>query len=296
MDKIIDGNILARKHEDILKEKLNRIRENRNPTVVSFCNQDDPPSVKYTFMKLQQAQDLGIDFIAEEFSADTPREYLEKLVKKYAEDSEVDGILVQLPLPENLNPFKEDLLNLIPLKKDVDGLVVGSPYLPATVKAVISILNSLRHPEPAKGEARSFQERLVSGSQKEMPNQVRHDNWENQKIAVVGATGEIGKPLVKLLRSKGVNLVEISSSMGSIENDLKNADIIISAVGSENLIRAEMIKEGVILIDVGLGDFDPGCFKKASLYTPKIGGVGPMTVISLMENVTEAFFRKLKSS
>ncbi|OGE15509.1 hypothetical protein A2111_02235 [Candidatus Daviesbacteria bacterium GWA1_38_6] len=129
-----------------------------------------------------------------------------------------------------------------------------------------------------------------------MPNQVRHDNWENQKIAVVGATGEIGKPLVKLLRSKGVNLVEISSSMGSIENDLKNADIIISAVGSENLIRAEMIKEGVILIDVGLGDFDPGCFKKASLYTPKIGGVGPMTVISLMENVTEAFFRKLKSS
>ena len=76
MDKIIDGNALAKKHEENLKIKLDGIRKMRNPTVVSFCNQDDPPSVKYTFMKLQKAQDLGIDFIAEEFSADTPEEKL----------------------------------------------------------------------------------------------------------------------------------------------------------------------------------------------------------------------------
>ena len=264
--KVIDGNVLAKRHEEILKEKLSRMKRNRNPTVVSFCNQDDPPSVKYTFMKLAKAHSLGIDFIAEEFSADTPQEKLIELVKKYAENTEVDGILVQLPLPEELNPFKGDLLNLIPSEKDVDGLVENSPYLPATVKAVVSILDE--HVE----------------------------NWESKKIAVVGATGEVGKPLVEFLRNKGVKLVGISSSIGSVETDLAGADIIISAVGKENLIKAEMIKTGVILIDVGLGDFDPECFQKASLYTPKIGGVGPMTVISLMENVTEAFTRKLKSS
>lgn len=265
--KIIDGNALAKKHEEILKKKLESLKRYRNPAVVSFCNQDDPPSVKYTFMKLQKAQDLGIDFIAEEFSSDTPKDYLENLVKNYGSDGNVDGILVQLPLPQELNPFKEDLLSLIPPEKDVDGLVDGSPFLPATVKAVISILNE-----------------YISG-------------WQKKKIAIVGSEGEIGKSLgAKLIHPPGVSLTTVDKNTGSLETDLKDADIIISAVGSENLIRAEMIREGAVLIDVGLGDFDPDCFQKASLYTSKIGGVGPMTVISLMENVTEAFLRKLKSS
>ena len=290
--KVIDGNALAKRHEAAIKERLSRIKKDRNPAVVSFCNQDDPASQKYTFMKLAKASDLGIDFIAEEFSADTGREYLESLVKKYAADPGIDGILVQLPIPENLNPFREGLLNLIPAEKDVDGLLESSPFLPATVKAVISILNSLlRHSG------------LDPESQKtEILKQVQDDNsvggvwWKDKKIAVVGATGEVGKPLVKYLKENNVEVVEISRNLGDLVSDLEDADIVVSATGEENLIKENMIKTGAILIDVGLGDFDPGCFQKASLYTPKIGGVGPMTVISLMENVTEAFLRKLKSS
>ena len=200
--------------------------------------------------------------MAEEFSANTPREYLEKMVNKYSKDSEIDGILVQLPLPENLNPFREGLLNLIPLEKDIDGLRDESPYLPATVKAVISILD-----ENVK-------------------------EWKSEKIAVVGATGEVGKPMVKYLKENNVTVSEISRNLGNLDTDLKDADIIVSAVGEENLIKEEMIKNGVILIDVGLGDFDSGCYERASMYTPKTGGVGPMTVISLMENVVESYASK----
>lgn len=258
----IDGTDLARQHEAILKKRLSQINRNRQPTVVSFCNQDDPPSVKYTFMKLQKAHSLGIDFIAEEFSADTPGDYLENLVKKYDSD-EVDGILVQLPLPENLNPFKADLLNLISPQKDVDGLTGKGPFLPATVKAVISILD-----EEVKG-------------------------WSDQKIAVVGSTGEVGGPLVEYLKKQGVKVIEVSSIVGDINVDLKEADIVISATGEENLIKPTMLKSGAVLIDVGLGDFDPSCFKKASKFTPILGGVGPMTVISLMENVVESYEKRM---
>src|ERR1051326_4444434 len=112
--KIIDGKKLADKHEEALRKKLAELDKKRNPSIVSFCNQDDPPSVKFTFLKLSKASDLGIDFIAEEFSADTPHDQLANLVKKYAGDEIIDGVMVQLPLPDELNVFKGDLLDLIP--------------------------------------------------------------------------------------------------------------------------------------------------------------------------------------
>lgn len=269
----MDGRALAKKHEDILKEKLDKIKKDkqslpfsaekgRNPMVVSFCNQDDPPSVKYTFMKLQKARDLGIDFIAEEFSADTPEEKLAELVKKYARNLSVDGILVQLPLPKGLNPFKEELLNLIPPQKDVDGLTGTGPFLSATVKGVISILN-----EYVK-------------------------NWQGKIMAVVGATGEVGGEMTSALKRKGLEPLEISRRANNF-SELKKAQIIISATGNQGLIKASMINSGVILIDIGLGDFEESCYEKASMYTPVTGGVGPMTVISLMENVVESYEQRM---
>ncbi len=262
MDKIIDGKALAKKHEDALRINLAQIKKARNPMVVSFCNQDDPPSVKYTFMKMQKALDLGIDFSAEEFSADTPEEKLTKLVEKYANEDSVDGVLVQLPLPDELNPFKQKLLNLIPPKKDVDGLIGTGLFMSATVKGVISLLN-----EYIK-------------------------NWQSKIIAVVGATGEVGGDMILALKKMGLKPLGISRRADNFK-DLKSAQIIISATGQESLIKQDMITDGVVLIDVGLGDFDPRCYKKASMYTPVIGGVGPMTVISLMENVVESYMRRM---
>lgn len=271
--KIIDGKALAKKHEENLRQTLKQVQGDsgtkRNPSIVSFCNQDDPPSVKYTFMKLQKATDLGIDFIAEEFSADTPHDYLIRMVKQYNENPAIDGIMVQLPLPDELNVFKDDLLDLIDPEKDVDGLTGKGSFLPATVRGVLSILDD------------------------EIPE------WKKRKIAIVGSEGEVGKPLSLELKSRGGKLgnlrggILIDKNVGDLNEDLKESDIVISATGQEGLIKPEMIKDGAILIDVGLGDFDPGCYEKASRYTPVTGGVGPMTVISLMENAVESYQRKV---
>lgn len=267
MSQIIDGVALAEKHKIALLEKIRILKsENpkmRNPSIVSFCNEDDPPSVKYTYMKFQKAHELGIDFMAEPYSKETPQEQLSQLLDKYNRDQNIDGIMVQLPLPEELKVLREDLINKIDPKKDVDGLTMKGRkmYLPATVKGVFSILDDM------------------------------FVDWVKKDIAMVGSEGEVGQPMVEALAERGVNITEVDRSVGEME-DLKSADIIISATGQNNLITADMVKGGVIAIDVGLGDFDSSVYKKCLAYTPAIGGVGPMTVVSLMENVIKSFQRK----
>lgn len=265
--RIIDGKKIAKKHEQNLKRRLNNLLvklKTTKPTVVSFCNIEDPPSVKYTFMKLTKAHQIGIDFIAEEFSTDTPQTYLMEMVEKYAGDPSIDGIMVQLPLPPDLNIFKEDLLNQIPTQKDVDGLTRQGRFLPATVSAVLTILDE------------------------EIPS------WKKKLLAVIGSQGEVGKPLSEFLEKEKVKLLKIDKYEGDLSSDAKKADIIISATGQKGLIKPEMIKDGSVLIDVGLGDFNPSCYGKASKYTPVTGGVGPLTVVSLMENVVSSFEERTK--
>jgi methylenetetrahydrofolate dehydrogenase (NADP+) / methenyltetrahydrofolate cyclohydrolase len=261
--KLIDGKALAKSHEEALKNKLSSLNPKRKPTIVSFCNREDGPSVKYTEMKRQKAYEIGIDFIVEEYSLTTVKDEIVEKIQRYNVDGNVDGIMMQLPIPEELNIFQQDFLEVLDPEKDVDGLVENSPFLPATVKAVISILEEC------------------------VPD------WKSKTVGVVGSTGEVGKPLVKYLKENGVNVIETSRTVGDLENDLKVADVVISCVGKEHLIKPEMIKMEVVLIDVGLGDFDPGCFEKASFYTPKFGGVGPMTVISLMENAVDSFEERM---
>lgn len=262
--KIIDGRVLAKKHEQILKKKLAKIKKTKNPAIVSFCNIEDPPSVKYTFMKFMKARQIGIDFMAEEFSANTDRSILSDLITQYVGDPNIDGIMVQLPLPPDLNIFKEDLLNLIPPEKDVDGITPRGNFLSATVRAVLTILDE------------------------------EIEDWKEKIVAVVGSQGEIGKPLCNFLEGQNIKFLKIDKYEGNLLTDLKKADIIISATGQKGLIKQDMIKEGVILIDVGLGDFDKRCYKKASRYTPIFGGVGPVTVICLMENIIRSFQQRSK--
>lgn len=265
--KIIDGKKIAKKHEQNLKIRLNNLLvklKTIKPTVVSFCNIEDPPSVKYTFMKLTKAREVGIDFIAEEFSTNTPKSYLMEMVQKYVGDPNIDGIMVQLPLPPDLNIFKEDLLNLISPEKDVDGLTRQGKFLPATVKAVLTILDE------------------------------KIPGWKKKLLAVIGSQGEVGKPLSIFLEKEKVKLLKIDKYEGDLLSDAKKADIIVSATGQKGLIKPEMIKDGSVLIDVGLGDFDPGCYGKAAQYTPVTGGVGPLTVVSLMENVVSSFEERIK--
>ncbi len=265
----INGSALAKHHEEVLKQRLLKIQSGlqnpRQPVIVSFCNTDDPPSVRYTEMKQKKAAEIGIDFRAEPFSMATPNEQLAEEIKKYNQSLKIDGIMVQLPLPDELNIFKDDLLNLINPKKDVDGLT-GGPYLSATAKGVMSIFESIKI---------DFRQHFV----------------------VIGSLGQVGKEITRILREQSAQVTEIDSRIPSSQlSDASESDVVISCVGKSSLVLPEYIKDGSILIDVGLGevdskigDFDPKCYLKASKYTPKFGGVGPMTVISLMENAVESY-------
>lgn len=262
----MDGRALAKKREELLRNKLSKLARSRKPAMVSFCNTEDPPSVKYTKMKRGKASDIGMDFIVEEYTEQSGKDEIIKKVQGYNRDENIDGIMFQMPLPGALDKFRNELLTSIDPQKDVDGLIEDGPFVPATVKAVISIMEEY------------------------IPN------WKTKNIAVVGSSGEVGRPLVKLLNKQGIDPVCINSKEGNLETDMRNSGIVISATGKKDLIRPEMIQEGVVLIDVGLGDFEEGCYRKASLYTPILGGVGPMTVISLMENAVESFEKRLSDS
>lgn len=267
----IDGRVLAEKHKEQLIARLKDIKSDRTPTIVSFCNTEDEPSVRYTQMKKQKAQEIEISFLVEGYDTKTSYEDLKQKVEGYNNSESVDGIMVQLPLPLDLIVFRDDLLDRINPRKDVDGLTYeGQKYfMPATVKSVISILEA------------------------EVPG------WRGCKVAVVGADGEVGKPLLEVLSDELVpleplQLVAVDRNRGDLNHDLKDCEIIISATGRKDLIKPEMLDGRPMLIDVGLGDFNPACFEKAYKYTGEFGGVGPMTVISLMENVVDSFENRIK--
>lgn len=280
--QIINGTKIAKQHEGTLRVGLmnfhNRVMEARpgiylrRPVIMSFCNQEDLPSVKYTEMKRKKAEDIGIDFIVKKVTSHTPQVFITDRIQRFNLNDEVDGTMVQLPLPKELNIFQPFILNQIAPDKDVDGLTEEGRkiYLPATVKSVMSILD-----EGVK-------------------------SWEQMKIGVAGSEGEVGRPLVDVLRSRipDQQIVRIDRKIPGtdIKTDLAGCDLVISAIGREHIITPRMLQQGVVVIDVGLGgngngDFDPRVFDIARLGTQAKGGVGPMTVISLMENGVDAYMR-----
>lgn len=255
--KIISGKDIASKRENVLKEKVSMLSQKIK--IVSILVGDDPSSIKYTEMKQKKAAEVGIDFEYIRFPETELFQNVVMTIIKLNNEPTVTGIMVQLPLPDSFlkKNQKSSLLKNISRQKDIDGLTENSPFLPATVRGVMSILNFLK---------------------------INQDFL----FAVIGASGVIGKSLVKELKKQKflVTEIDIKNPESKFEN-IKKADVVISCVGQENLIKSADIKSGSILIDVGLGDFDESCFEKASFYTPKIGGVGPMTVISLLENAVD---------
>lgn len=266
MAKIIDGKALALKRETVLKEQIKRL--NVRPCLASILIGQDPASLMYINMKSKKAFEVGINFERLQFSAYIAFEDVIKQISLLNRQANIDGIMVQLPLPEAFlqDRSPQDLLRIIAPQKDVDGLKTDSPFMSATVKAVLSILED-EGVLPTSG-----------------------------KIVVVGASGAVGEKLVQVLKTRGVDVLGVDQNDQLSEATLQ-ADILISAVGKAGLINGEMIKNGVVAIDVGIsqvedkvaGDFDFASMEqKASLITPVPGGVGPMTIISLLENVVQA--------
>lgn len=261
MARIIDGVALASKHQGNIKLDISN-----PPHLVSLFDLNNKDCLFFTSRKQYKAQELGIAFDKIGMTSDVDIKIIGTLVEEFNSDPNIHGIMFQLPLPKHLQKYQDYLINLIRAEKDVDGLTGHGPYLQATVKGVTSILKS------------------------------ENIDPKYMKVAVVGSEGMVGKGLVKALKDQDCEVLEVDKKKpGSSLLDIKDADVVISCTGVCNLIRSEHIKRGVVLIDVGLGDFDAGCYERADAYTPVKGGVGPMTVISLMENVTEAAAR-LKSS
>lgn len=257
-NKIIDGRALAAKHEQQLRVVLEKMLQ--KPHVVSILVGDDPASIMYTNMKQKKAEELGINFEVRRFPISVQFEKVVREIEKLNFDDSVCGIMVQLPLPkEFLRERKTDrILEVIDTEKDVDGLTRDGPVLPATVRGILSILKA----EKALGIGK--------------------------KIRVVGGVhGMVGTSLVIALKARREDVVGVSRDDAQIVEKTLEADVLISAVGQKNLITQNMVKQGALVIDVGQDiDFE-NVQNMASRITPPKGGVGPMTIISLMENAAE---------
>jgi len=284
--QIISGTEIAKQIREELKQEIADLKEKHNliPGLATVLVGEDPASQVYVGQKEKTSQALGIYSERYDLPADTNQAKLLKLIDKLNKDPKIHGILVQLPLPKHIN--ETEVLYTIDPKKDVDGfhpvnvgkLMIGEPdYLPCTPHGIQQLL-------------------LRSGIK-----------TEGAEVVVVGRSNIVGKPIANILLQKkeGANATVTVCHTGTkdISFHTKRADIIIVAAGKPKAITADMVKEGVVVIDVGVnrigktpegkailcGDVDFDAVKeKAKAITPVPGGVGPMTITMLMLNTVRA--------
>lgn len=273
MDKIINGKEIAQNILDNLKIKIQKL--DKKPSLAVIIVGENPASKIYVKNKAKKALEVGFNSILKELREDTSKEELLSVIENLNNDPDITGILLQLPLPSHLD--ERDFLDKIDPKKDVDGfsaynagkLFKGEkPFaIPCTPKGIIKLLEE------------------------------KNVEIEGKVAVVIGRSNIVGKPVASLLLNKNATVIQAHSKTENLKEITKRADILISATGKKGLITEDMIKENSVLIDVGIirndegklfGDIDfNGAYKKASLITPVPGGVGPMTIASLMENTYE---------
>ncbi|XP_055381390.1 bifunctional methylenetetrahydrofolate dehydrogenase/cyclohydrolase, mitochondrial-like [Condylostylus longicornis] len=297
MAKIIDGKKIAEEIRKEMKEEVNQWIEkgNRRPQLTAVLVGSDPASCVYVRNKMRAAADVGIDSITKNLPSDITEKQLLEFIEELNNDNNVDGILVQLPLPEHIN--ERTICNAVSCDKDVDG------FNEKNVGRLCLDMNALIPCTPL-----GVQELL------------KRSNIETfgKKAVVVGRSKNVGMPISMLLHVDGRNDTDGMDATVTIchrftpPEDLKmyckQADIIITATGVPNLIKSDMIKPGACIIDVGItritcpvtgktklvGDVDfENCKEIAGWITPVPGGVGPMTVAMLMHNTILAA-KKLK--
>ncbi len=284
--QIISGTEIAKQIRAELKEEASRLREKHDlvPGLVTVLVGEDPASQVYVGQKEKTANNLGFYSERHDLPVDTSEADLLALVDRLNKDAKIHGILVQIPLPKQINETK--VLFTIDPKKDVDGfhpvnvgkLMIGEPgYLPCTPAGIQQLL-------------------IRSGTK-----------IEGAEVVVVGRSNIVGKPIANILLQKADGANATVTVCHTRTRDLafhtRRADILIAAAGQPKTITADMVKEGAVVIDVGVhqigttesgkrilcGDVDfENVAKKASAITPVPGGVGPMTITMLMKNTLRA--------
>lgn len=275
MAEIINGKEIAENILNNIKKEVENF--DVKPTLAVIIVGNDPASKVYVKNKIKKSEFLGFNSILKELPEDIQKEELLDVIKNLNNDKNVNGILLQLPLPNGLD--EKDFLDEISPIKDVDGFTTYNsgklfkgekPYsIACTPKGIIKLLET------------------------------KNINLEGKVAVVVGRSNIVGKPVANLLLQKNATVIQAHSKTKNLPEILKLADIIISATGKEEFIKGDMVKKGAIIIDVGItrnkngkltGDVDfESVYNKVSYITPVPGGVGPMTIATLMENTLELY-------
>ena len=267
--KILDGKALAQLAEENIKSHVISLKENGiTPTLATILVGVDPASATYVKMKQNACARLGMDSIAVELSKETTTEELLETIEKLNHDSNVHGILLQHPVPSQINERK--CFDAIDVTKDVDGVTcIGFGQMTMGEEAFGSCT-------PA-GIMRILEHYKIEISGK--------------NAVVIGRSPILGKPMAMMLLNKNATITICHSRTTNLQEHIKNADILIGAVGVPRLIQKDWIKSGAVVIDAGYhpsekcGDIDlEGIDSIASAHTPVPGGVGPMTINTLILN------------
>jgi methylenetetrahydrofolate dehydrogenase (NADP+)/methenyltetrahydrofolate cyclohydrolase len=233
------------------------------PKLASILVGNDPASHLYVNLKKKAAERIGAEVDIYLIKEKSEFDDLILLIKTLNEDETVQGIMIQMPIPGSLGEKKNEIVGAISPEKDVDGLRDDSPFLHPTSKAVIQVIDEAKKEEPLKGS----------------------------RVVVVGATGMVGKPLVKELREENYEVIECDSKTQDLKDETLQADILISVTGVPEIIKGDMTSPGTIVIDVGSpkGDVEfSEVSKVAGFISPVPGGVGPVTISCLLENLISA--------
>ena len=280
MSVIIDGKELAKKIRANLKiecEELNKKGINSKLAVIMVG--DDPASKVYVRNKSRACEDVGIEY--EEYLLDskiTQKELIE-LIEKLNNDKTVNGILLQSPIPSNLDI--NEAFRTISSEKDVDG------FHPVNVGKLVLGQDTFVSCTPY-GIMKMFEEYDI--------------DLTGKNVVILGRSNIVGKPLIHCCLNKNATVTSCHSKTQNLAQKAKEADILISAIGKANFVTADMVKDGAVVIDVGINRLDNGKItgdvdfesvkEKASYITPVPGGVGPMTIAMLMNNVIKATKRQ----
>ena len=269
---LLNGKELREKKLELLKEKVSRLEQPLGLVVMSVG--EDEASKVYVNNKGKLAKKLGYHFIHESLDESITEQELIQRIHNYNQNDEIDGIIVQMPLPKKMDASR--VQNAILPEKDVDGLTYinqgkllqnKETLIPCTPKGILDLIKEYQIP------------------------------IEGANVAIIGRSILVGKPLSVLLTNHNATVSSLHSKTRNLEEYTRKADIVVAAVGKKHFVTEDMVKEGSVIIDVGInrengklyGDVDFDHVKeKASYITPVPGGVGPMTVYELMDNVYQA--------
>lgn len=277
MAEIINGKFVSAETRNRISKEVVQYKDefNRTPGLAVILVGEDPASSVYVRNKHKACAEVGINSYQIMLPESTSEQELLKKIEELNSDSNVDGILVQLPLPKHIS--EQRVINAISPKKDVDAfhpenvgkITLGSyDFLPCTPAGIMELL--------------SFYNVDITG----------------KECVVIGRSNIVGKPMALLLLAKNGTVTVCHSKTADLKNVAKRADILVVAIGKPNFVTADMIKPGAVVIDVGInrgadgklcGDVDfEGANKVASMITPVPGGVGPMTITMLLKNTLKA--------